>query len=182
MDALHAFTKKLCLVADILARGCFFSVMVLVLANIVMRKVLVRPIMGAYELVGLLTATGIALSLAQCALQDGHIAVTIVTDNLPHAAQRILDVVAHAISLGFWMLMTWSMFVFAGTTFGRGMVSATARLPVYPFIFIIAFGLLCLCLALASALVRVLGPALAAGRARQRGTGRSVLKGAVSDS
>ena len=153
MNILRKSINKVCLAADVLARTCFFAVMILVLLNIVMRK-LFQPISGAYELVGPLTAVGIALALAQCALQDGHIAVSLFTDRLPLLMQQIFNIIVFTISLGFWLMISFSMFDFASTTLKRGVVTANAQLPIYPFILIIAVGLVCLSLALVSLLLR----------------------------
>ena len=157
---MQEIVKKICLIADRLAGICFFAVMTLVVVNIIMRKVFTMSIMGAYELVGLLTAAGVGLALAQCALNDGHIAVSILTDRLSKAGQEIVSIAIHVISLVFWLLICWRMFVFGSTTFSRGMVSSTAQFPVYPFMFIIAFGLFCLCLVLALKLTRSCSTAL----------------------
>jgi len=149
MEFMQKVIKSIIVKADKIAGFCFFSVMALVVLNIVMRKLLNLPITGTYDLVGLLTATGIALALANCTLSNGHIAMGLIIDKLSPAWQRLIDIIVYALSLGLWLTIAWQLFVFGGTTAGRGLVSATAMIPIYPFIFAIAFGVLFLCFVLA---------------------------------
>jgi len=145
---MNDIVKKISSKSDVLAGACFFSVMALVIAGIIMRKIVGQPISGAYELVGLLTASGIALALANCAMKNGHIALTLFIDHLTAKKQDIVDAVVYTILLLFWVAVTWRMFAFGSSTASLGMVSATAQIPIYPFIFVLAIGMLCLCLVL----------------------------------
>ena len=140
---------------DILAGVCFFSVMALVLANIIMRNVFSRPILGTVEIVGLLVATGLGLALAHCEMVDGHIGMDLSMDKfLSRGTQKVIEIVSFLISLSFWAVVVWRLFVFASTTFVNGRVTSTASIPVYPFIFILGFNIFCLCAAIGFKLVR----------------------------
>ena len=161
MDLINDITKKLSSKLDVAGAVCFFMVMVLILASIIMRRVIGQPIMGAYEKVGLLTMAGIALGQANCAMKDGHIALTLIVDRLSPLKQLIIDIVVYIISLAFWIIITWRLFIFGITTMRSGMVSSTAMVPIYPFIFILTFSVLCLCLVLAAKLARYVGIAIA---------------------
>jgi TRAP-type C4-dicarboxylate transport system permease small subunit len=106
------------------------------------------PIEGTYDLVGLLTATGLGLALANCAQNDGNIAMSIVTDKLSKSKQQIIELMVNLISLGFWAIVVWRMFIFANALLSSGRVSATASIPIYPFAFLLGFSVFCLCLVL----------------------------------
>jgi len=149
MEFMHNILKNIILKADKIAGFCFFAVMALVVLNIITRKVFNYPIMGTYELVGLLTATGIALALANCTQSNGHVAMGLLVDRLSKARQLLIDIIVYSISLGLWLVIAWQLFIFGGTTFSRGLVSSTALIPIYPFIFAIALGVSFLCLVLA---------------------------------
>ena len=136
-----------------LAGFCFFSVMALVLANIILRNVFKLPILGTVEIVGLLTSTGLGLSLSSCEMNDGNIAMDVFTEKLPRKAQKIIDIFVYLISLSFFAIVVWRIFVFAGTAFSNGRVTATTSIPVFPFIFILGFNVFCLCTVLAYKLV-----------------------------
>jgi len=150
----YGILKKVFDITDLLAGVCFFSVMALVLANIVMRNVFRLPVLGTVEIVGLLTATGLGLALAHCEMIDFNIAMDIVTEKLSRGTQRIISIVIYTISLCFWAIVVWRTFVYANTSFANGRVTATASIPIYPFVFILGFNLICLCAALAYKLVQ----------------------------
>lgn len=146
MKNLSEKVKEVSNLLDKLAGMCIFAVMLLVVSNIIFRVVFSKPILGTYELVGFLTALGIALALAYCAFQDGHIAVSFIMEHFPKKMQAVINVLTNTTALLFWSLTVWYTGKFAHTTMMNGMVSPTAEIPIYPFIYLVALGLLGLCL------------------------------------
>ena len=146
--------KKIFSITDKLAGVCFFSVMALVLTNIIMRNVFKMPILGTVEMVGLLVATGLGFALANCEMTDFNVAMDIVVEKLSRKLQRIIEIVTYIISLSFWAIVVWRIFVFAGTSFTNGRVTATASIPISPFIFLLGINVFFLCVVLAYKLVR----------------------------
>lgn len=142
MKQLSSFVKGASSILDKLAAICIFSVMLLIIANVFLRAAFKHPILGTYELVGYLTALGIGFALAQCAVQDGHIAVGFIVDRLPKKIQSIVDIVINAVSLAFWIGAVWYLCNFAQAMKMKGLVSLSAEIPVYPFIYLIALGIL----------------------------------------
>lgn len=122
--------------------------MLLIVANIILRTVFNQPILGTYEVVGFLTAMGVALALAHCAFQEGHIAVSFIMERFPRKTQSMTAVLVNAVSLVFWTAAVWSLGKFGYAMKIRGLVSPSAEIPVYPFIYLVALGLLGLCLVL----------------------------------
>lgn len=148
MKRLSGTVKGASSILDKLAGLCIFSVMLLIVANIVLRTVFNQPILGTYELVGFLTAIGVALALAHCAFQDGHIAVSFIMEQFPQKIQFITAVFVHVASLMLWAAAVWALGKFGHAMQIKGLVSPSAEIPVYPFIYLVAFGLLGLCLVL----------------------------------
>jgi TRAP-type transport system small permease protein len=125
---------------DLAAAGCFFSVMLLIIANILMRGIFKQPILGNYELVGYLTAMGVSFALAHCAQVDGHIAVGFVADRLPPRLQNAVALLVGTLSLGLWGVVIWSMSLYMQTIKASNLVSATAQIAVYPIIGLVTLG------------------------------------------
>jgi len=148
IKSMSGMVKKIFSVTDLLAGTCFFSVMILILANILMRNIFGHPITGTVEIVGLLIATGLGLALANCALNDGNIAMSIVTDRFSQGKQKVFDIIVYLVSLVFWAVVVWQIFVLANTSLANGRLSSTASIPIYPFVFILGFNVLCLCVVL----------------------------------
>jgi TRAP-type C4-dicarboxylate transport system permease small subunit len=126
------------------------ATMVLIVVNIILRAVFNKPIIGTIDYVMFLTALMIGLSLAFCAVQKAHIAVDFLMERLPLKLQAVIDMVMGILSLVFWSLCTWQTTVYANKMAVAGVVSSTTQTPVYPFIYMIAFGLLALTLVLLS--------------------------------
>jgi TRAP-type C4-dicarboxylate transport system permease small subunit len=151
--SVSSIIKKVSLITDKLAGLCFFSVMVLVLANIILRNIFKLPILGTVEIVGLLTVTGLGLALANCEMLDGNIAMDVVTEKLSPGKQKVIEVITYSISLCFWAIVVWRIMIYAYTSLVNGRVTATVSIPLYPFIFILGINVLFLCVVLAYKLV-----------------------------
>jgi len=154
LKSVSGLIKRVFLITDMLAGVCFFSVMALVLANIIMRNIFKYPIMGTVEIVGLLIATGLGLALANCEMVDGNIGMDLEMNWLSPGTQKAIETGISVMSLSFWAIVVWRMFVYANTAYSNGRVTSTASIPIYPFIFILGFNMFCLCVALAYKLIR----------------------------
>ena len=155
--SVSAILTKIFTITDLLAGACFFSVMALVLTNIIMRNIFRLPILGTVEIVGLLIATGLGFALANCEMKNGNIAMDVVTEKLPPRVQKIIEIVTCSISLCFWAIVAWRIFVYAITSCINGRVTPTVSIPIFPFIFILGLNVCFLCAALAYKLIRAAG-------------------------
>ncbi len=140
--------KGISRILDKLAGLCIFGVMLLIVTNIVLRVVFNQPILGTYELVGFITAMGVSLALANCAFQNGHIAVSLIMERLPLKLQSFVSSLVYSISLLLWAVAAWYLGKYGHAMKLKGLVSSSAEIPVYPFIYLVAFGLSGLCLVL----------------------------------
>lgn len=133
---------------DQIAGLCLVVSMVLIVGNILLRAIFNSPILGTIDYVTFLTSVMIGLSLAYCAVNNGHIAVDFVMQHLPLKVQSSIDTITGLSSMVFWGLCAWQTCAYAGRMVATGVVSPTTQTPVYPFIYLLAFGLLALCLVL----------------------------------
>jgi len=132
---------------DRVAQWAAVVLMALVVTNIVLRFAW-RPLLGTYEFVSFLSAVVISFALAHCAVQRGHIAVTLIVDRLPPRGQAIVDVIINAVSIIFFGLTVWQISLYATDMVISGEVSPTTKTPFYPFVYGVALGFLALCLVL----------------------------------
>jgi len=153
LKTISGIIKKVASITNILAGICLFSVMALVLANIIMRNVFKQPIMGTVEIVGLLVATGLGFAMANCEMLDGNIGMDIDLPWFSRKVEKAIDILKYFISLAFWAIVDWQIFVYASTSYINGRVTSTASIPVYPFVFILGFNVFCLCVVLTYKLV-----------------------------
>lgn len=148
MGKLAGLVTGLSRILDKIAGLCMVAVMVLVVSNILLRVLFNSPILGAYEYVVFLTVVTIGLSLAHCAVQNGHIAVSFVVDRLPLKIQVAVDLFMNTAAMFFWGLCAWQIAVYAKKMSASGVFSPTAQIPLHPFIYLVAFSILALCLVL----------------------------------
>ncbi len=154
---------RLSMILDRAAGFCMVAIMVLVLSNVILRSIFNRPILGAYEYVGFLTAVMIGLALAYCAVQKGHIAVDFVMARFSPRIQAAVDIVTCSIALGFWTLSAWHVAKHAYRLSVTGVVASTTQTPYYHFIYLLAFGLLVLGLVLLLELIESIKKAAVSG-------------------
>jgi TRAP-type C4-dicarboxylate transport system permease small subunit len=125
------------------AAGFFLVVtMVLIVVNVLLRAIFETPVFGAYEYVGLLTALVIGLALAYCGVQNAHIAVSLLTERLPSRLQAVISILINLVSMCFLAVSAWYVGLYAGSMKDTGLVSSTTQIPTYPFVYLIALGLL----------------------------------------
>jgi len=130
---------------DRIAGWALVATMVLVVGNVILR-LFKRPIEGTYEWVGFFTTLVIGLAVSYCAVNNGHIVITFLTERLSSRTQAVIDLVIGLISLGFLFLVSWQLADYATTMVESGEVALTTRVPFYPFIYLAAFGFLVYCL------------------------------------
>lgn len=144
MKKLEVFVKKTSQLLDNLAGWGVVATMLLVVINILLRTVANRPIQGVYEVVGFITAVVIAFGLAWCAVQKGHIAIEFIVEKLPVKAQSVIHVSSGFAIMLLLLFISYRVFHHGFKVIASGEVSATAQIPFYPFIFLVALGFLLL--------------------------------------
>lgn len=132
---------KLSRILDHIAGIFLFLVMMLVVFNVLLRSIFNAPITATYDLVGMFTSVGIGLSLAYCAIQKGHIAIDYFIDKFPPGFRLFLDFCTHFISIIFLVIASWQLTKLGYNMTITGEKSASAMIPYYPFIYIVAFGM-----------------------------------------
>ncbi|TEB11961.1 TRAP transporter small permease [Pelotomaculum propionicicum] len=131
------------------AAGFFLvATMILIVVNILLRVIFKTPVFGAYEYVGLLTAVVIGLSLAFCGVQNAHIDISLVVDWLPARLRAIVSALVNIVSMCFMGVSAWYVGAYARSMMLSGLVSSTTQMPIYPFVYLIALGMLVYCLVL----------------------------------
>ena len=141
---------------DRIAGWGIVALMLLVVTNVLMRVIFNKPLLGTYEYVGFIAAVIIGLSLAFCYVQDAHISISFITDKLPPRLRHIVSVITETLAVVFMAFFSYQMVIYALKTAGSGEVSATTRILTYPFILIVAAGLMILSLVILVKLINTI--------------------------
>lgn len=144
MERFENLIAKSCRLMDKAAGLCIAGTVFLVVVNVIMRTIFNRPFLGTYEYVGFSTALIVGFSLAYCAIMESHIAVDLLTNQLPNGVKEVVVSLAEVISFIFVALVTWQLVKYGGSIHSTGLVSPTTEVPIYPFIYLLALGFLAL--------------------------------------
>ena len=116
------------------------SMMFLTFFDVVGRK-FGHPIFGSIEMVSFLAIITITAALPYTHKIDGHIGVEILVRLLPERTQTKVFITTQLISLIFFSLVTWQMFLYAMDTRSSGELSMNLGFPVYYLMYVGCFGL-----------------------------------------
>lgn len=119
--------------------GFIAIIMLITVADIIGRRAFGRPVGGAFELSELMLVIVVFGSMASCELIRGHITVGLIVSRFRQRTQDIIDSLMYLLFLAISCLITWQLFVHAMREMG-GQVTAVLQVPVFPAIFIAAFG------------------------------------------
>jgi TRAP-type C4-dicarboxylate transport system permease small subunit len=133
-----------------------FGMMAITVIDVVGRYVFNKPLMGAYELVGYLMAIAGPWAIGYSQIQKGHIRVDFILKRLPARVQAGISSLAYLIGAFVFSVLCWRMVVLAQYYLGlkHGNLTDTMRIPIAPFVIIVAIGLGMLALVLLFDLVR----------------------------
>ena len=98
-----------------------------------------HPIFGSVEIVGYLAILTVATALPFTHRAKGHIGVEILVRLFSERTQAIISVATGIASLVLFAIVTWRMFLYAGTTRASGEVSMNLEFPEYLLIYAVCF-------------------------------------------
>lgn len=147
--------RQLSKVVSLLDKIAGFGLVLIMLLIVisVLTRTFSKPLIGTDEYTGFILACVIGLALANCAIRNGHIAVDMVVERFSPRVQAFIDIIIGTIAVVFWSLTTFHIGKYAYSMAVGGEVSMTTTMPYYPFIYVVAFGVLGLAVV---ALVKVL--------------------------
>ena len=113
----------------VLAAVFLAGMMLLTVADVVLRAFFATPVRGMLELIELGLACTIFLALPAVFLRDGHLVVDVVDHLARPRFVRVLERLGAAVSLGVLALMAWQMWPLAQTMVEFGDVTSDLSIP-----------------------------------------------------
>jgi TRAP-type C4-dicarboxylate transport system permease small subunit len=95
---------------------------------------------GAYETVGFLGAIVIAFALGYTQKRKDHIVVDILTEKFPKKVNRVLDGINYFITMIFFAIVSWQVFIWGMKISKSGEVSETLKIMFHPFVYCVSLG------------------------------------------
>ncbi len=120
--------------------GILILMVLLILAEILARRVLNEPIAGTFELTSLALILVVFLTLAYCAAKGGHIEMEILTVRFPKRLRAIIDSLMRILTTVMLGVATWQLIALAMKVQRMGQTSGLLKIDIYPFLYIAALG------------------------------------------
>ena len=133
-------------IVNSIAAAFLFILMLLTCSDVILRYLFNKPIMGSFELTEFMMAIIVSFSLANCALQKGHVRVDLLVSRLSERAQIVMNSLAYFAFLGLFALITWRIVPRAMEMMEFNQVGLISRIPVPPFVLLVAVGTAVLCI------------------------------------
>jgi TRAP-type transport system small permease protein len=109
--------------------GVFVTAMVLLtVADVVLRAIVNRPIRGSYELIELFLTCSFFFALPATFLRDEHIVVDVI-DGIAPAQVPLLKRIAEVVAVGTLGVMAWQSWLVAADAVAFGDITSDLALP-----------------------------------------------------
>lgn len=141
---------------DVVAGICLAVVTVVMFASAIGRYAFAAPIPDGFDLARLLLGVAIMWGFASLGLRSGHIEVDLFTASMRPSWQRLFDVLATLIVLGFTILLAWKLNDRVMSAWRSNEATYDLRLPVWPLIGLIWLGAVAACVTTAARLIRLI--------------------------
>ncbi len=135
---MRALEKGIRCIANFLA---FFSIistagmMLISVADVIMRKIFNSPIVGASELVTMLNV-GTILALGLGCLAGDNISVDFVMNKFPKKLQHVVQIMINLITIVIFGLIIWRGILAAMDSKSKNYVFSMLKVPQWPFILV----------------------------------------------
>lgn len=148
MHILNKIVNIITLGAAKVAQVALTFTMLIIVANVISRRLLGVPIPGTVELVEMSGAILLAMAVAYTAKVKGHIMVDVLVERFPPRIQGIVDFVVSSIALYFTFVLARETFAFGAKMMAKGYSTGYLRLPIAPSIYLVGLGFAMLALVL----------------------------------
>jgi len=141
----------------VIAAACLVGMAAMTGADVFLRGAFNSPIFGCEEIVAILGVIAVGFALPYAHYQKSHIGVEILVRRLPKRVRDGLGLVTNMATLALVSVITWSMFLYAGTLAKSGEVSMNLELPEYYVVYVLSFGFFVYALCLLADVVKFFG-------------------------
>ncbi len=112
------------------ALGC---ILLLTVADVILRGILNRPITGIYDLTVLLGGVVVGLAIPLTTWKKAHVYMDFLIDRSSPGLKKILTIITTCCGIFLFFMLGWDLILFGIRLYKVGEVSGTIHLPIYPF-------------------------------------------------
>jgi TRAP-type C4-dicarboxylate transport system permease small subunit len=136
------------------------AMMLLTVADVVLRWIFKHPIIGTTEITESMMACIAFFALAWCAAENSHLQVDLLVNRFPARVQGVIDTLTATVCLCLVALIAWRSFLEGLAVQQMHLISSLIKIPAYPFYYVVAAGCVMLCLVVVVRIMEHLGKAV----------------------
>lgn len=141
MRVLEKITRWITDVLGWIAGAMIVIMMLLAVLDVVLRVFFSSPIIGATEIIQILNV-GIVVALGAGTVKNQHVTVDFVMEKVPKAPRFYIQLAVDVVNIAILVLLTVCSFQFMEKSQVQGYTYSLLRIPEWPFVGLIAIGLL----------------------------------------
>ena len=146
LDKIEKFNRSLSGWFEWIGLAGLLLIMFITCIDVIGAKLFLRPVFGAIDIVMLSQIVAISFAASMALILGRHIRVEFFVARLSRRAQAVIDSIVLLLGLTLFILIIWRLCVYGYSLQTGGEVSATARIPLYPFAYGIALASIPVCL------------------------------------
>ncbi len=131
MKTIEAVIRNVSGAMYVIAGIALSGMVAITVADVILRSFR-TPIVGTYEIVGLLGAIMVGFAIPQTSRAKGHVAMDFLEGKLPPAVDRVFFVITRLLGVGLFVIIGWQLWLLGDDYFRIGEVTLTVHLPQYP--------------------------------------------------
>ena len=137
MDWLLTVVLKVSKALNKIAEIALACMILLTVADVILRTGQ-SPIVGTYEMVGLLGAIIVGFSVPFTSWMKAHIRVDFVIMKLPDRARRVVDIITRCVGVALFFTIGWHLLILGAEALKAGEVTPTRHIPFYPIMYAVS--------------------------------------------
>lgn len=115
-------------------------------ADVIGAKLFLTPVFGSIDIAMVSQLVAISFAAASALILGRHVQVEFFMVLLPERIQAVIDSIIHLLGLALFILIIWRLCVHGYIFQSGGEETSTARIPLHPFAYGIAFASVPVCL------------------------------------
>ena len=154
LDKLEKFNRRFSEWFEWIGAAGLLLIMLITSVDVVGAKVFSWRLFGALDVVMLSQTIAIGFAAAVTLIIGRHVRVEFFVSRLPERTRAVVDSIIFLLGLGLFITIIWRLSVLGLSFQNSGEYSATAHIPIYPFVYAIAAANIPVCLVLFHGLLK----------------------------
>ena len=141
---MRIFSKVVYFIGDkvgLMASVALFANMAIVTYSVVGRVVFSKPIGGLVDMVSVIFALTVALSMSYTEKEKGHVRMDLLIQKLPRVGKIIVHTITGLFAMLVLVAIVYMMFTYAGKTLAAHNITMTVHIPIFPFVLVMAISI-----------------------------------------